>query len=307
MADLLEPIDKWLETLSWPSRLAAAVVPYAASLVGMVLLAQRHSAWLLLLAAILMTGAVLWLQRAVEHPAPPPFAWHVVLAETAMLLGGAGLVIWARAGHPDGVGFIAVVTLFVGVGEIMAALRQPHEGRHARLVAGLSIAWGCAIAFGLALAHLSGGARWPVLAMLLAVVVLPVGIELLSEEIVDSSVLGSPKLRRVARWGGLGAVALGCLLLLVGGAGWLYAVAAVIALFLLVGAIASDTNADVVAVVLIALVVFGNTPSPAPLPAQLVQVREARIIRATSSSCWGTRTPRERALPGSSRTPTPRG
>jgi hypothetical protein len=274
MPDVVGWLEGPLTGLSWRKRLAIGVLPYVAVLALMVYLAQRHRGAVLIGAALALMLAVLGMHFLVNHPAPPPFASHLVVAETMMLLGGAGLAVWARTGHPDGIGFAALVTLLIGLGELMSALRDPHEPRALRRHAGIAIIAVCAIAFFVGLALLGTGRVWPAILCVLAVLVSPVGLELTSEEIVDGTALGTTerpneRLFRWATWGGLAAAVAGGILLLLGGAGWLYALVVPIGLFLLVGAIASDTNADLIAVALFALVWLGNTPTPVALKGTL--------------------------------------
>ena len=271
-------IDDRLNPLTWPQRLAGGVVPYVITMVTMVALAQLHSGFWLAVAALLLAAGVLWFHLFLNRPSPPPFAWHLVVAETSMLVGGAGLMVWARAGHPDGLGFVALVTLFVGVGELMAVLRQPHVASPARLIAAVSLLFVCIVAFTVGLSALGNGAIWPAIVCAVAVLLSPIPLALLSEELVDGTLLDEQPRRRVARWGGLAAAVVGAAVLSLGGAGWQTAVAVPIVLFVLVGAIASDTNTDVIAVAFLALVVFGNTPQPEPLTANLTVAKGDHVV-----------------------------
>ena len=129
--------------MSWPQRLLVTSVGYVVAVVTLVWLAQRHTGWVLVVASLLLAAAALLVHFWLNHPDPPPFAWHLNVAEATMLVGVAFLGTW-KATNLEGLGFIGLVTLFLGLGELMAALRSSPTPSANRLVAGLTIVGACA-------------------------------------------------------------------------------------------------------------------------------------------------------------------
>ncbi len=220
----------------------------------------KRSAVTVLVAVGLLVGAALFLQLALSLArAEGLLHGRVGLWAPAgiMVVGAALEVYWwvsTRLGTPTGGwGLGGLCALYLGAGQALTEIRSRTAGAPWR---GAIVSALCALAFaaGLILC-LSASVAWLLLAVA-ALLVAPVGLTLLSEDV--------PRIRpRVVRLG----LVLGPVLMLAG-ALWLhwtglptsFTWALVVLLFVLVGAIASNTQTDVLLVVTAAALIWAASP-----------------------------------------------
>ena len=271
---------------SWRRRLLIFAIAYVIAVGVLTASAAGHNWPVLVGGAAVLAAAGVALQIGLSREPPPPLPWRTTIAQATMLLGIALVVAW-QVTRLDGLGFAGAVTVFFGLGQLMAALRQQRDQEDRRLVAAAVIVGMCGATMLVGLAYLGSETTWPAIACIAAVLLAPIGLQLLSEEAIDRDWFAAPstegdgraRRRSLLLWAGsVLLVVAGCVGLALTGVGWLFPVVVTIVLFLLVGTIASDTNADMVAVALIALVLLGVTAAPVALPERLMPAKGERVV-----------------------------
>ena len=267
----------------------APVISYGLSFVLLIVLAGNRLWWgAVVAAAALLVTALRWNPQLRDAPAGAlPQRVTRLAVPWAMVILGAAATAWSLLGQPtDGWGFFGLCTLILGVGQLLTLWRSlrgraragPEPRTWARLDGilrdrwwGVGIALGCATAFAAGVLMLGAGLSVGAVALIAGGVLLaPIPLSLLSEDALQR--LGGRR-----RWMPLaGGVAL------VAGIVWLIPVTDVdvrylvlfgVALGLLVGAIASDTPADVWLVAAVVALLWsiaprGVTPDETVLPDQ---------------------------------------
>jgi lysophospholipase L1-like esterase len=258
-----------------PWRLIVAVLCYVVVLALLTFFAAHRWLRLVAVAAVLLPAASvvlnLQLRRYREAQAYP----RLRLALPGLMLGfGVALVaLWHFGARTDGLGFFGGCLGFLGIGQLLTEWRWRDRR---------SVYWGllvvvlCAAAFFVGLRGLSAGApSWAVWLTVSGVLVSPVGLSLLSGGALRRLDHGRPPAARTAlllAGCSLAGLTMGVFLLVaVAGVPSRYALLAGLALFLLVGAIASNTPADVLIVVAVialawAIAPRGVAPGEAVLP-----------------------------------------
>lgn len=245
---------------------------YVASFILLTLFAAIRVPLGVVVAAALLAGTSLVLNRRLRRhpPATPRERFWRFMVPVTMVVVGAGLAFLPLLEFADGVGFFGVCLLFLGVGQLLTLWRSSSCGA---IVRGLVVLFLCAAAFAAGLAGLSGGAsQWAALLLAEGILASPIGLSLLSEDVLGRFVVGSSWRRRLII-SATGAV------LAVGGFVWLVTGASIpigsglafgVVLALLVAAIASDTPADILIVVAVVAVGWATNPRSVPLtePAQ---------------------------------------
>jgi lysophospholipase L1-like esterase len=211
--------------------------------------------------AVLLVLAAVVLQLVMRHIREHDVLSHRVrlLIPGAIVLGGAmAVAIWwvaTRLGFlTGGVGLGGVCAMYLGAGQLLAEVRA-HDARALRH--GLLITAACAVLFAVGLAVCLTASVAGSGAVGVGLLLAPVGLTLVSEGVLRE--------RRSWTW----PTALACPLLVLSGAWWIaddwhlqpsLTGALVAALFVLVGAIASSTQADVLLVVTVVGLFWAATP-----------------------------------------------
>jgi lysophospholipase L1-like esterase len=235
----------------------AALVLYVVAFAGLSVGGAKRSAVIVAIAVVFLVAAAVLLQLALSRArarrllSPRVRLW----APVAIMAAGAALGVYSRLGSPTGGwGLCGLCAFYLGAGQALAELRSRRGGAPWR---GVIVSAACAVLFaaGLILC-LEVSAAWLALAVAVLLVA-PVGLALLSEDVLRMR-------RRPRRLG----VVLGPVLVLAGALALLswtdipasFTWALVGALFVLVGAIASSTQADVLLVVTVVALIWTATP-----------------------------------------------
>jgi len=234
-----------------------ALALYLGAFAGLSIGGSRRSVVIVVVAVVFLVAAAVVLQlilsraRRKELLIPSVRLW----APVAIMAAGAGLVAYWALGTPTGGwGLCGLCALFLGAGQALAELRSRTGGAPLR---GVIVSGACAALFAAGI-FLSLGASAALLGLAgLALLAAPVGLGLMSEDVLR---MRPPWIRPGALLG---------LVLVVGGALWLrhqtgiswsFLAALVAVLLLLVGAIASNTQADVLLVVTVVGLIWVATP-----------------------------------------------
>jgi lysophospholipase L1-like esterase len=237
--------------------------------------AHRWGIWGVAIAAVtLAVTSILWHGKLRRRPASSPIERRWRLAVPWLMVGvGLGLVASRFLGWTEAVGFVGICLAFLGIGQLLIEWRSP-ESRP--LVWGRRVVGLCAAGFLIGLAGISVRySVWAVALMAIGVIISPIGLSLVSGGRLrlldrDGQILCP---RRRLLLAGVAAVAAGIWLFVLLGLDTRYAVLVGALLLLLVGAIASNTPADVLIVVAAVALVWaglprGVPPSEAVLPEQ---------------------------------------
>jgi lysophospholipase L1-like esterase len=256
-----------------------SLVLYAVAFLALALGGARRSDFTVAIAAVFLLGAgslvQLTLTRARrERLLPRLRRW---LPRLAMAVGALLVAYWVlrlRVGNPTaGWGLCGVCTSYLGIGLALTEIRA-QEAHGLKLGIWLTTASAVAFVLGLELAlHLS--LLWALLAVV-ALLSVPAGITLLSERLVT----GPPRALRLGLvLGPIVGVSGTLLLVLWTGIPSSFAWALTGVLFVLLGAIASNTQVDVLLVVTVLTLVWATAPhgvgddeSVAPRPGKRAMV-----------------------------------
>ena len=225
---------------------------------------EREQGWVVVAAAFMLLAAML-LQLALSR-ARDEGLWKrslLLWVPFAASVVAVGLAIGALVGPvPDGLGFWALCFGYAAGGQALAELRSREN--HGRVRGLRLLEWCAAVSTAAVVLCLLVWA--PLLAGVLILLAAPVGLTLLSEDVLrarDARPWPSP-LRRGVVIGPPVALAGGLLLWVLTDSTPLLAGAIVLVLFALVGAIASSTQGDVLIVVLLVALVWAESPRPVP-------------------------------------------
>jgi lysophospholipase L1-like esterase len=205
-----------------------------------------------------------------------------------MVVTGAVLgLIWWRFGRADGFGFAGACLFILGSGHLIAELRG---SRKLRLLLGPTIVVLCAASFVVGLVASSyQAAIWPAVLATIGVLASPIGLSLISGEVLHRF---ASRVRRRRVWIGAAGAATGVigvwLLVLVGGIELRVAAIIAIVLLVLVGAIAANTPADVLIVVFVLALAWSIAPhGVAPTDSVLPDDGETVIVALGDSFMSG--------------------
>ena len=263
--------------------LRRALVPLGAYLLAFGLLslggARRTAPVVLVAAALLVVAAVLTqrlLREARRTGRPGPRTR--LLVPLAIMAAGAGLVAyWALGGSTGGWGLAGVCALYLGAGQALAEVRARRDAPRWR---GPAVSAACAALFAAGLLLCLGvSAPWLLVAAV-ALLLAPVGLTLTSEDVLRRP----PRALRLGLAAGPLAALAGGLLLPVAGVPAAFTWPAVAALFVLVGAIASNTQADVLLIVTVIGLIWAATPRPAEPAGTIEPERGASALAALGDS-----------------------
>ena len=239
---------------------------------------------------VLIAAIGLWLVERKQRDDLRPNSRLVLL----LILVGAGLVTVWKVFHLDGMGLLGAIFVYLGVGLLLSRWR--HSTRHSywrvpKIWRGPVILGMCAVLFLVGAATLAPGIPvWSVLTVVVSVLAAPVGLTLLSADAIE--LLGS------AHWKGirltLGALGLALFLACVGVFMFVadtptqltlfVAVAALVVIF----AIASNTQADVLIVaIVLGLLIFATPRSQMPGEHHRPDTGEATLVALGDSYMSG--------------------
>jgi lysophospholipase L1-like esterase len=221
-------------------------------------------------------GLTLMVRRLMTHRLA-----RLVFTIAVTMLAVGGLLIWLYfdSDRADGLlsrrltegwGFVGGCLAILGAGQLLTLARRT---RHVTLVRGIVLVAACAAAFLIGLlAPTDGIPGWAAWLMAAGVLLSPIGLGLLTEDVVarfaDRRMRPTRRTGLILLGGGAAAVAVG-VWLLVSAAGIQFWYAALVALVLagLVGAVASNTPADVVLVAAVLALIWSIIPRGAdPTP-----------------------------------------
>jgi len=250
-------------------RIGDAIAVYLVLCVAFIEVRHDHRWWAgVALVGVGVAGLVLTrrIRTELRDPrTPTPARWAVLM--TPLALGAALLWVYARADGGDGWGFFGVAMLYLGVGLAVSELRRSKawsEALGARFLV-VSVAGIVASVVGLL-----AGAALAGPALVLGLAAAPAGISLLSahltrEEEGDDRAARDLRVRRFAVAGGVlygGSVVA---LLVLADIGWFALLAFALGALVLVFAMASRSNADVILVIVMVGLVVLTGRQPAPL------------------------------------------
>ncbi|HEX9683532.1 MAG TPA: SGNH/GDSL hydrolase family protein [Acidimicrobiales bacterium] len=268
-------------TSSWSStrlfRVSDPIILYLAACVAFIELRDdnRGGASVAILA---VGGFGMWLTHAVRtelRREPTPALVRMAVLATPLTLGAGLLWYWNRADRSDGWGFFGVATLYLGLGIVVSELRR-SQGWSLRL--GIRFLGASILVVVVSTGALIEGESVGTVGLVAGLLLAPVGISLLSahftrEEAPESQAaervaLEQARDRRTRRNGGAGgSLFLGGLIGMIAGLdiAATYIAAFAVGLLVLVFALVSRSNADVVLVVVAVAVVALTGQQPAPL------------------------------------------
>lgn len=229
------------------------------AVIGVLLFAGglRHPLVSWLLAAVIVVVLVRFRRvlHGLHRTAPRAMS---IIAAVELGLGALAVLLWWVAGAPAGAAYLGVVAMYFGVGHLLGVLRGtscwvPQRGRVVLLV--LAALGGAALV--VATLDLS---VWAVAVAGGCVVLAPIGLSLLSEDVINEPPQAPQRLAGV--WPVLPVVAalVGVLWLWRIGMSFGYLAVVTVALVGIVFAIATDTSADVAAVALVVVLVWSTSP-----------------------------------------------
>jgi lysophospholipase L1-like esterase len=241
--------------------LVVALAVYLAAFVGLFIGgAAREKSWVIGAVAGLLLAAVL-LQLTLSRVRSERLLHRRLRLWVPVGVSALGLIVALAAAVgpvPNNVGFFSLCLAYMGAGQALSELRGRKGGAPER---GLWVLGVCAVLYvaGVLLCLL-----WaPALALVAALLAAPVGLTLLSEDVMDRRARWPSSLTRGAIAGPVLAVGGAVVLGLVTGMAPLLTLAVAAALFGLVGAIASSTHGDVLLVVTAIGLAWAAAPGPA--------------------------------------------
>jgi hypothetical protein len=249
---------------------------YVASFAVLIIFAAQRWGWGVLIAAVLLAVTSLTLHwRLRKYPATPKSRlWRLALPAFMVFLG---LVLLAlrSLGRTEGLGFSGICMVFLGMGQLLIEWRSPRSRRSRLLTGGFILVGLCAAGFLVGLVGISNTLSvWAIALIAFGILASPVGLSLVSGgELRRLERSGDiPQPRHVLVVGCVAIVSAGIwLLVLMAGIEVRYALIIGVTLFVMVGAITSNTPADVLIVVVVvallwALAPRGVSPSDAVIP-----------------------------------------
>jgi lysophospholipase L1-like esterase len=261
-----------LVSMAW---LAVAAVGYVLSFVLLAVSGSfRLAGFVVIVGAVCLLTTSIALGVLLRRLGPGRLAITVrIVIPVVMLIGGMAM-LWLWFGsvrtarllpnaHTEGWGFFGACLAIMGAGHLLTVARQ---SRFLNITRGIVLTAGCAAACWFGLHTLSAsGPGWAVGLIAAGVLLSPVSMGLLTEDVVDRLVE-----RRTLPWRGWGPALLGSALAAAGFGVWLLVASAGIELLvvvfiaavlaILIGAVASNTPSDVVLTAGILTLIWANIP-----------------------------------------------
>ncbi len=272
--------------LQWLRNAAILWVAYAVTVLTLAYAAERNLFPLVVAAAAVLVAAAFFLNKAFERQ---PYSTAGDLVRRVLTLVGFGLVPvaigWVVPGI-RGLVFLTVSTGYLVLGQILIELRATAWGAPWR---GLIMMGACGVFFVEGLRALTSGApRWGLWAAGGAILLFPIGLGFLSEDVLQRPRPTAPWVSTAMVIGGTGLVIVGHLL-------WPHSLPQLsllltLALVGLVGGITAKTDLDVVAVVVVVAAAMawavGGTSASVPA-AFTIEPNESSLVALGDSYMSG--------------------
>lgn len=267
VTNLLSKARSWREV-------ATTWAAYVATIALLGVAAQSRSLWKAALGAALLVSVAWVLHKRLLRLRSEDTRKFFVISLVIVVAGAAMVLLWF-VGNKHGVrGFFGIVTFYFGVGQLIGTLRA-WERRPTRL-ASMVLAV-CATAFGVGLVVVTlESASWAIGLLVAGVLLAPVALTLLTDDALDwiakkdkeSRTAGTAlKVRRFRLAVGVAIFEAGLLGLVAAGASVRYAVLIALVISTLIGVIASDTDADIIVVLIAVALVWSFAPREVSPPA----------------------------------------
>ena len=272
----LRGIRAWLKRRSGRE----LAVFYGVIIVWLAFAAQAHSPSLVVPAVLFIALAVTTREALCAWRKDRGLGGVARRVAVLFVIGVALIAVWRGTGI-DVWAFLGIAACYFAVGQLLLAVREDeHFGKPWRSVV-LSLVLAPLFALGL-VAYTLNSVPWGLIAMGVAVLVAPVAVGLAAEDALDRT----DGARRGRNWAYVGAILLllGLVALVSFGMPIGYALAAALVLFLLVGAIASKTEGDIIVVLLVVLLVWAMAPRNEKLPDHVATPPGQRAIAALGDS-----------------------
>lgn len=272
-------------SVSWGVSVTITLAFYAGALGAFRWAAAQRTGTPVLVVGVVVAACDLVLRRLVR---PPRVEGRADLVRRlgaplgGVVLGVLFVALWWWRGLDDGWGVLGAAIAYFGAGQALTELRAsqlfaPWRGPLVLALCGLAVAVGLASASRL-------GFNLPIVLLAGGVLLVPVGLALLSEDVLARSGSWSPTISRTVGVVGLALLAAGFVLLLVLHAPrWPLLIGAIL-LLVLVGAIASDNETDVIIVISVVVLVWALSPRDVALEGPVVPVAGAPIVAALGDS-----------------------
>lgn len=256
------------------------VVLYGLTIGWMALAAQAHSPSLVVPALLFVALALGTREALCKWRQDKGLGGVTPRMAVLFLIGVACIAVW-RATGSDLWAFLGVAACYFAVGQLLLAVREDATfGKPWRSVV-LGVVLVPLFALGL-VAYTLKSVGWGLIAMAVAVLVAPVAVGLAAEDVLDRSDCEA----RCRNWAYVGAILLlaGLVALVSFGMPIAFALAGALVLFLLMGAVASKAEGDIVVVLLVLLLVWAMAPRNAEVPDHLKLPPGQRAIAALGDS-----------------------
>lgn len=207
---------------------------------------------------------------------------YAMISAVIAVIGIAMASLWFFGEHTGAVGFAGVVAFYFGLGQLIGTLRAwPGRPRWV----GISILGACAASFVVGLVVLTlDAAPWSIVALVIAVVGFPVALTVLTDDALDQLGVPDPPRLRFNIAAGIAVLIAGMLGLALVGASARYLFLLVAVLAVIVIAITSATDSDIVAVLLAIALFWALAPSGATFPDEHEPARGDDVIVALGDS-----------------------
>lgn len=272
-------------SVSWGTSVAVTLTFYAAALGAFRWAAAQRTATPVLVVGVIVAATDLVLRRLVR---PPRVEGRADLLRrlggpaVGVALGIAFVALWSWRGLDDGWGVLGAAIAYFGAGQLLTELRasQVFAPWRGPLVLGLC---GAAIAVGLASVS-NAGFNLAFVVLAGGVLLVPVGLALVSEDVLVRSGSWSAATSRALGIAGLVLVSAGFVLLLVLHAPRWPLLVGTVFLVVLVGAIASNNETDVIIVISVVVLVWALAPRDALLEGPVIPQPSAPVLAALGDS-----------------------
>lgn len=266
-------------------RLGISVALYVASFVGIAIFAQRDSVpGVIASLALLIVASIVFNTALLRHREAHGEQWQkrVALPVGMLIAGVVSLIVWFT-GAADGFGFGGACLILLGIGHLIAELRWSPRWR--RILGPTLVALSLVLLVGGVLVASFTSGLWPILVAGTGILIAPAGLSILSGMVLNKY----PRSSRTTRiWGLVGGAALAAvgvwMLVILGGIEFRFAAIIGVVLFLLVGAITSNTPAEALVGMAVIALAWAITPSGVPTTDSVRADDRERVMVAMGDS-----------------------